>query len=135
MALQFVLGLAALAILVEAFGPWLMKKFFPQALTAEAPEVPVRPKRSAERHDTLVDDQLAQMSPANPSSPAARAIAGPLVTDAPVHHVDLDPNMDYTEFSQAQRDQEAAVAATAQMMDHQQGVRDIFENEATGVSA
>jgi hypothetical protein len=131
--MKFVFILLGVAIVLEAVGPWLLQKFFPQDVMAPAPDVPVRPKRTAARNDAHVDNAMEQLSNVQQTSARSnQAGAAALVATAgagqAMDPAVLDSNFDYEEFRPAAREELQATQVS-------QGIPDVFENEATSATA
>jgi hypothetical protein len=127
--------LLGIALLLENVIPWLLHKFFPQEIMSPAPDVPVRPKRTAARNDAHVDavmEHLPNVHHVNARSAKASAASDSLVATTGAAQTmatpELESTFDYDEFRPAAREDLQSVQVS-------QGVPDVFENETANAHA
>lgn len=136
--MKAILTLLAIAFVYEALGPWILENFFPQALMSPAPEIPVRPKRTAARTDALVDSEMHQLANvqlaglsvdlSNRGGTSAEQSSTEDLSIA-LAQVQTGGTFDYDEYRPSSSRNERAPTVA------EQGVPDIFENEAVNASA
>jgi hypothetical protein len=135
--MKFLVILFGVAYVLQLLSPWIMEKWFPQALLAPAPDVPVRPKRTASRNDAHVDSSVNQLDNVKQalglSSLVPQEIDGLVATDSSAMErgqgpAEMHSTFDYDEYRPTVREDLQDVQGA-------HGVPDIYENEVTNAHA
>ncbi len=142
--MKFVIILLGVALVLEHCGPWLLEKFFPQALLAPAPDVPVRPQRTASRQEALVNNEMDSLSDVqnlgNARMSHARQDSSSLVAASPASDgarksASPEADFDYDEFRPAAREDALSAQSAQANQAPLGGVPDMFQDEATSAHA